>query len=73
MPVITLMELSVMFSGSLSSVPVGSTDNMWGWGGGDRTGQKKTTKQNLRIFNVKHKVKGEFGSIREVQKTRTGR
>lgn len=70
MPVITLMELSVMFSGSLSSVPVGSTDNMWGWGGGDGT---KKTKQNLRIFNVKHKVKGEFGSIREVQKTRTGR
>lgn len=57
------MELSNMFSGSLSSAPVGSTDDIWG----------KKTKQNLLVFNVKYKVRGEFGSIREAQKTRTGR
>lgn len=51
-----------MFSGSLSSAPIGSTKDLW-----------ETTKQNLLVINVKHKVKGEIGSIREVQKTRTGR
>lgn len=51
-----------MFSGSLASAPVGSTEDIW-----------ETTKQNLLVINAKHKVKGEFGSIREAQKTRTGR
>lgn len=56
------MELLNMFSGSRSSAPVGSTEDIW-----------ETAKQNLLVINVKHKVKGEFGSIREAQKTRTGR
>ncbi len=51
-----------MFGGSLSSAPVGSTEDIW-----------ETTKQNLMVINVKNKIKGEIGSIREVQKTRTGR
>lgn len=51
-----------MFDGSLASASVGSTEDKW-----------ETTEQNLLVISVKHKVKGEFGSIREAQRTRTGR
>lgn len=45
-----------MFSGSLSSAPIGSTKDLW-----------ETTEQNLLVISVKHKVKLEASEKRRRQ------